>query len=976
MAKREELRPILEAGNVDECQAFFRGMPEKERRSLASQCAEWHRKIRKNDFIETQPGTWQGNPLGPAVHLAFFCTATFAELVKVPRWILPRGDRAFEVLADRRPPWLEDYAQHLLDGSRYWQDWRLVRRLVLAELIPRPEHPNYVLGMISGVNSWTGREYTIKQRLLEDPALLDEELWQLFEHEGAGENSLANTDRFRGNGWSGALLSFMEEGKLSRDRLLQCSLEALQRDFNHYRAKWFATFYDALKPTAGEQRAHAPTYLELLGVSAPNIVSWAFKKVQAQAKAGAYEPDALVAGLRPVLEVRVKGLVQSALKLLGKTVMQAPETRVAAAQVAAVALAHEAAEVQAAALDLIEAAAPSNLGELVSEYAELVAPSLRHRIESWTGPIPSVEPVAEQGGEGLEDVPEELRELFAIDVLLAQPTGDTWVTPAATFDGTEIQRLAPQEPIVPVEDLEALIDLAARVIEDAVGPDDVERVLDGLARLCAERPDDFEHRTAPLLKRIEQRMKRDLTPFSAEGPASDLCGIAHAWITGGVAKVSRAVNKHGNEMATVVIAGTEHGQYAGNMDKTLGVLSRRSFALSQRVAVRDASPLLSAPTHTGGFIDPVVFAGRVRNWQGTEPDITDVVIAMLRLAPERRSEALSRIGAGDAAWVRAIRYALGGDEQVGKNAALWITAARARAPWAVDERISAAFPKARPDAGEPAVYDVSFKKNKRGNAEIVFPAELRPRGRDRDCVPLVLHAERGDSMWELGGIGGSTESSVRWTATTWPVARESFFAAAVLQLAQNIDWWGAEWHNKALLEPLLDPGTPLRAMGLMLMAIGLGAKEPGEHGLATDAAIAAIGDGRLGSDNLGRVLVQLLPTGIIKPGRWAKTLGDVARASPAHALVVKLALEPCLAVVDPPRGFGKLVDLLLELCAALGHGVAGEPRAQLQQSKGAMAKKAKALLAVPTELPGAQMRDALSQLVQMRASAAGRFCVA
>ena len=976
MAKSDELGAILEAGDVDKCVAFFRGLPEKERRALAPQCLAWHREIRKHDYIETSPNTWQGNPLGPAAHAAVFCTGTFSELTKIPTWILPRGDRAFEMLADRRPPWLEQWARHLLDGGRYWQDWRLVRRLVREGLISKPDHPNYILGMISGINQWAGREVSVRERLLEDPALLDEAIWHLFEYEGAGENSLANVDRFGGKGWSNAIRSFIDEGKLPRGRVLDCCLEALRRDFNHYRAKWFATFYDSLRPTANEQRAHAQTFLVLVSVSAPNIVSWAFKKVQAQQKAGAYVPDALVAGLRPALEVRSAGLVKSALKLLGKTAKSAPETREAAASAAVTALTHEAADVQAAALDVVELAPRAHVADLLTGYAELVAPSLRARVEAWIGAAPDIQPSYVADAPEVTALSPALRDLFSVDALLAQPVAESWTLPAATFDGTDLPRLSGQEPIVPVRDLDELVELASQVIEDAVGPDDVERVLDGLARLCDARPDDFDRRTAPLMKRIKQRMKRDFTPFSAEGPASDLCGVVHAWVTGEVAHSSRAKNEHGYEMVTVVVSGETHRQHAGNLDKTLGVLSRRSYALSRQVASRRSATLLSAPTHTGGLIDPVVLAGRVNAWHGESPDVTDVVIAMLRLAPERRAEALGAIAVGTEEWVLAIRHALGGNEAVGKSPALWITAARARAAWGIHEKVGEAFPKAGPDVGQPAVYAVDFSKDKQGNAKIVFPGELKARGGGRDCVPIVLHAERGDSMWELGGIGGPSEHSVRWTASTWPIARESFFAAAVLQLAQNIDWWGAEWHNKALIEPLLDHGTPLRDMGLMLLAIGLGAKEPGEHGLATDAAITAIEDGRLGSDNLGRVLALLLPTGIIKAGRWAKTLRDVARASQAHAAVVKLGLEACLAVLaQPPRDFGQLLDLLHELCVQLGHGITGDGRAQLRSVKGSgkIAKTAKALLGVPVDVPSAPMSDAVHQLVDMRLRAAMRW---
>ena len=127
----------------------------------------------------------------------------------------------------------------------------------------------------------------------------------------------------------------------------------------------------------------------------------------------------------------------------------------------------------------------------------------------------------------------------------------------------------------------------------------------------------------------------------------------------------------------------------------------------------------------------------------------------------------------------------------------------------------------------------------------------------------------------MGGFAGRTNGAVRWTATIWPLGRESYFTSSADRCFANIDWWEAQWQNRTMMEPLLDSGTPLRYAGSLFLAGMLAAKEPGESGLATDIAIRAIEDGRVGSDNLGEALTLLLPSGVIKPGRWQKTLAEV-----------------------------------------------------------------------------------------------------
>src|SRR5207244_1635481 len=94
-------------------------------------------------------------------------------------------------------------------------------------------------------------------------------------------------------------------------------------------------------------------------------------------------------------------------------------------------------------------------------------------------------------------------------------------------------RLRADRAIVPIETLDDLIDAAAAAIESPDNYDDCERVLDGVARCCDQRPDDFERRTGPLRKRCRQLLKRiDTIPFRGYDPAVHLVGLLLAWLSG------------------------------------------------------------------------------------------------------------------------------------------------------------------------------------------------------------------------------------------------------------------------------------------------------------------------------------------------------------------------------------------------------------------------------------------------------------
>lgn len=1006
-----KLAELLREGDKQKCVEFFRGLSERERRALAPECLKWHNSLKRQRFIESPPGTFSMNPLLPAAEIARFATATLSEMGRSIRDVLPEAKTAFEMLDDRRPDWIDELVARLLDTEYYWHHWSLVRRLVCAGLARRPVHPHYYLGMIGGLASWFGREeFTIERALLNDLELLKHEVWGLFEHEGGGENSLANYDRFsRGPNWADTLRSLMTQGKLDRRRLYAATMAALARDFNAYRAKWFLDFHDSLEPTAQERSANAEQYVRLLGATAPNVVSWAFQQVSELAREGVVEGPALAAACQPVLRAKHKGLPLEALRILREIATQHPGKRVLVAETALAGLGHEHKDVQCAALDLLEwcreALAPEFVAR-VAEHEPLVAASLRKRLAPWRvgdsqaaaatdkskgaaakgarksgatgrGAAPTAPGKASSSVDSWRQLPADERKWLALDVLERNAKEGLFEIPSATFDGTEFDRLGGVERLAPIGDLDELIDVCAAALEDETRVDDAERVFDGLSRLCGERPDDFERRTGALLKRVRQLLKNKRFPFGGLGPSDDVCGVAYAWCSGILLKPR---TKAGSErMISMAFEGHTLEWFAGNLRKPLGTLTRRSLALASRVVERRPAPLLSAPTHAGGWIEPAALVERSAADSGPH-DPSDMVLALLRLAPDGRAAALAALGPaprGADEWSRALRHALGAKGiRVGESAPLWAAAARARAPWEDDSAVLKAFPELGPDTGQAASRTWRVKKSRNLLRLEIDTQPSPPKKFVEDLPTVALVASSGggrDLSFELGGFAGRTVGAVRWTATIWPLARESYFAAAAQEISDNLDWWEAQWQDKALFEPLLDPGTPLRPMALLLMGLGLAAKEPGEHGLAIDCALRAIEDGRLGGANLGATLYELLRGESIKPGRWQKTLAEVARGSSAHAAVVHQALQRTLVgdLAKLPRDTNKLLELLLELSAELGIGVDHVPLRESLESLGKSGKVGKtgtALLALP---PASleRVHELLNEAATLRAAA-------
>ncbi len=285
-------------------------------------------------------------------------------------------------------------------------------------------------------------------------------------------------------------------------------------------------------------------------------------------------------------------------------------------------------------------------------------------------------------------------------------------------------------------------------------------------------------------------------------------------------------------------------------------------------------------------------------------------MALLRLAPDHRGEALAAARDLRDEPGAAIRYApLGKRRRSGDSGCHLAAAAWPRSPWSDDPAVLGRHPGLGPDAGRAAIYDLDAISLERPYDDPLLKISLVPElpegAADRADLPTVsFHAN-------------SQIFANQWPspATIWPSALESYFADGLKRLVRATDNVTDEPRCREFFIPLLNPDVPLRPMARLLIGVGLTAKVPELAGLATDALIAAIDDGRIDAARLGESLRTVWrwevrasnrdtsrartkaesSVGFAKANRWAKTLGDVARASALHAHVVACALEQVLA---------------------------------------------------------------------------------
>lgn len=944
----EAVEAAIDAGDVDGCVALFADATEAQRAAVAKRAAARLRALTARPPRRLPPEL-EGASLEKVLHrfappdpelvsaaqVAVLASASFRMLKRFGAQALPDPEPAYAVLAARRPPWIREWAGLALDqqdrriGRRLWT---AVRRLVREGLCARPTGVGYVQAMIAALPMQVHHaQHTLREVLLDDPGLLEDEVWSLFQVEPTKGALTVLSDTECGNPafcWKSALIALAQEGKLARRRLLDGSLDVLERDDPEAWSRWFVHLHEALEPSPEERAESAQRYLGLLGSRNPSTVTFAVRALGAWGAASALDPARVLERLASALQARAKGTVKAALALLDQTARRAPALGRRAALLAAEALVHESPDVQSRALDLLEQRGDRTDGELTAllwERSEAVAPSQRARLDAW---FARNRPGTGQAhAEAADDLDALQARVAALDHRLSECAGVFCALeiarqgggpiPAAVRGALDVPRLDPARRIEPVNDLDTLLDLFSAMLESPNSPDDVERLLDGVSRLCDQRPDDFEARTASLRARAESPR-----PVIGWLLASTLQGLALSWVTG-------------------VACAIEHADHYGNL---LGLLARRVRAIACRAARRAPQALLSAPTHADGWIDPRELAARRRRAPRASYDLADETLALLRLAPEHRSEALAEARGIEGEFGAALRCALGGaGETVGPTAELWVAAARARAPEQDDADVEQRHPDLGPDAGRAAAYTLLNKKpsrswNKYYRSLIIKTDPPQPRAYTRsrrlqeellDLPTVMLHDRQAHNA----------DAVARWAATVWPLDREAFFSTGFESLARLDRGSNAVRLSRPYAE-LLGSDPLLKPMARLFLAVALSSPNAEDYGLATDALIAAIDDGRVDAPRLGETLRTLLSTPLVKLTRWARRLGDAARVSPLHAQVIAGALQ--LALVDDltwaPKDLHVLLERLKELLIELGEPLA-ESRAR--QSLGRLTRSGK-----------------------------------
>jgi len=1032
---REQLEQALSSPQDDRhCLRLLAAVPPAERRKLAPIALAWYRALHALRMGRETRGKI---PLPPPYKLSGFfkhavvaviATASGSEVRRLPEWKSPDSwvshDVLFEAYSTFAPDWFDEWAEAYISIDP--TNWVLIRRLNRAGIGTRSDSDAFISGMLAGIDLHAIKDRRgIRERLLEDPELLDHEIWRLFEVQRPNSLNFAARDESRQTsgtrwlpylpaddrahqldptvastasetaatdplfqGWLEVFVQFANEGRLSRTRMLEASLAAIERDFPDAFSRWFPKLHEALQPTSAERQQFLPRYWNYLRSKNGSTVTFALDVIQKLDASGQLPADDAIHHLPAVLIDKTKARAKLALRLLEQITKRNPGQATRVANCVSPALNHSATDVQQSAWRLIERFGDNTdvaLRQSVTSAVDSVAPSLRASLFQWlntqsTPDIAAVETApASSGIEPLvhcaRSLPESFARIARIPELLQEIESQGDQLPIVDLCNQNFPCLA--HPVTPLSSVDDLIDACAIALETLDSPDEIERLLDGISRLCDQRPEGFDRLTGPLKKRTLAKLKgSDAAVFQGDNIVADTYAVIWAWLTGEVC--SQTIVQHNVQNLQASLAGGEAWVAFPPEDPNWlrDAFSQRAISIATRVSQQNALLLLSAPTHAGGWIDPMALVQRVALLGDKLSEVSefDQALSLLRLAPDHRADALKHLAAmppqvTETEYCRALCHALGAKAvAIGSNASLWCAAARARATWEDDPAVNQHHPKCGPNGAQAGQIELTFLPpsgdpgNDPGQFTLTWnppefnlptrhPAPHLPNGKlppdfqlqapvPASSNPIWL-VHNGLSNFWLSETGPVT---VRWGMTVWPANPTPLLARGLFHLQNNIDWKTMLWANRVYLQALLPADVPLVPVAVLVMVVGLAAKEAGESTIAVDVAISAISDGRLNGVQFGEALHGAHTTGLFKLSRWAKSLQEIARATALHADVICETLGRVFtgATASDTRDIALLLELFHELTLDTGREIVAPTQQWLRQFQGT-GKAAKAV---------------------------------
>ena len=190
----------------------------------------------------------------------------------------------------------------------------------------------------------------ISQRLKNDPELLEDEIWRIFEVEtyifDPGWDYSPHIHPKSYESWVMVLCKLADEGLLNRNQLVGGILTGLSMGFMNTTINGYVKFAKSLRPSKSEILAHQERFLQLLASQQSQVVTFALNNLKAICREAEFAVKEFIAAAPHTTYSPVKAHAKSTLLILTSIVRKHPNLMNKAASLAIEGLSNDAVEIQ------------------------------------------------------------------------------------------------------------------------------------------------------------------------------------------------------------------------------------------------------------------------------------------------------------------------------------------------------------------------------------------------------------------------------------------------------------------------------------------------------------------------------------------------------------------------------------------------------------------------------------------------------
>lgn len=834
---------------------------------------------------------------------------------------------------------------------------------------------------------------------------------------------------FSAKDWGPVAQWLVAEGLLEHKALLSMLTETLHQPLNQTErngcviiAKEIVKPKAKCKPEVIEELQS--TWIGLLSDPQPVVAGFGLEQLITLKKHGRLDAQRAVDKIPAIFQLKPKGQAIKAVRLLSQ-IGSDQDQRLSAIDSLCLALPHSNKDVQAAAIDAIAEllqSDDSSVFNTIQSYEDVVAATLKKPLkelltlissesptQASNDSIPSDEPLSSITDlrERVAALDPKVAERFCVVTAVESASKNQW----ESFDPwqmTDLNVTRIREPIEPIATVDELIEMTSQAVEQCECGDTPDRIVDAIVRLCRERDDHFSARTDSMRSRacvhISDRPDR---------------GIVGGW--------------NGNAFSELICAWLdvepedEDDGFSFPEHYPMGVFLRK---VAERIRRRTEYPLLSTPTHRGGWISATIWVDRLRHLDSEQIDFLedDLVRSMLRIAPDGRKEAwISASNSENSLSQRFLKLAQFVLDLETPNESLalddswplpvWIVAIRARDPM-VD--LSNYLPESErekisdevwelPDVIQPSNFQFSVLSAESTGYQVrlvntdpmpqvdgekpLNEMQLLSQMLEEASNPLDFQAiarqfagsqgrqqrDAGFYTARLNFIDADPQPSYVYPnlATHWPAKLTWYWAAAAGALSQRIDSGPSVWepYDQYLL-PLLELDQCVETMAARALWVATASKDSNAKSMAIEVWISIIADDRCDVGMMVCTWHEIFRGGWMKVNRIAEVFAEVAVVSPQHALLIALMIESFLVDCDSlPRDTAKLLEILNECNEWLGRKLADSVASKLQGIKSGKARTAAKALLAREQTSDGQLHAAIVSALEARVTCAERHSI-